>query len=72
MKRLKIASPLAPMVMWLAVLRGVGVGRRDAGHDVAGALAHEAEHVEFGHQRFHHREHRLVERDVHHLALRRH
>jgi hypothetical protein len=56
------------MVMWRPSLRGVGVGRRDAGHDVAGALAHEAEHVELGHQRLHHREHRLVERHIHHLA----
>ena len=51
----------------LAVARGVGIRRRDAGHDVTGALAHEAEDVGFRDQRFHHREHRFIERDIDHL-----
>ncbi|MCY1176899.1 hypothetical protein D9M73_171870 [compost metagenome] len=42
-------------------------GGSDAGHDVAGAFADEAEHVELRHHAFHHGEDRLVQRHVDHL-----
>ena len=38
------------------------------GHDVSATLANETEHVELGHQAFHHGEHRLIQRNVDHLA----
>jgi hypothetical protein len=51
----------------LAVAGAVRVRRGDAGHDVAGTFANEAADVELGHQRFHHREYRFVQRDIDHL-----
>ena len=51
-----------------AIGAGVDRGRRDARHDVAGALADEAAHVELRDHAFHHGEHRLVQRHVHHLT----
>ena len=52
----------------LALFRRVDVGRRDHRQDRAGALAHIAADIVFGDQAFHHREHRLVDRAVDHLA----
>lgn len=52
----------------LAVGTGVNRRGRDAGHDVAGALADKTEHVELRHHAFHHRENRFVQRHVNDLA----
>ncbi|MNS50715.1 hypothetical protein D3C72_833710 [compost metagenome] len=51
-----------------AIGTGVDRGGRDAGHDVAGALADKTEHVELRHHAFHHRENRFVQRDIDNLA----
>src|SRR5581483_12283790 len=51
-----------------AVAGGIGVGGNDARKRRAAAVAHEAADIVFRQQTFHEAEHRLVERDVHHLA----
>ena len=53
----------------LAILRGMRIRRRDAGHDVAGPFAHEPKNIKLRHQRLHHGEDGLVERNVDHLPL---